>query len=166
MGPEDIGEPDTKTLSTTGYINQPDLTTCGPTSAKNLLRNWGKNVSLDTLKNDLLYDGDQTPFGDHWAEVLNDHTDSSHYAITWAPSENVLWNAFVSGTIAGAPIILDVHIPTTGPGLWRKLGAPVAVKSLMLGETYLESQRATCARVIPGHNPSFCGMQQGSSPCR
>ncbi|NLZ49511.1 MAG: hypothetical protein GX895_12185 [Clostridiales bacterium] len=102
--------PYSKTLSTSGYINQPDNNTCGPTSAHNLLLNWGKNISLNTLKNDLQFDGKQTPFGDHWAKALNKHTNSNYYNITWSPNQSTIWTAFLGCTVDGHPFILDTHM--------------------------------------------------------
>lgn len=101
--------PPSKILSTSGYIAQPDNSTCGPTSAHNLLLSWGKNISIDTLKKDLGYNG-QTPFGDAWKTMLNNYTNSTYYVVTWSPSQTTIWNAFVGDTIDGHPFILDTHM--------------------------------------------------------
>lgn len=101
--------PPSKVLSTSGYIRQPDGSTCGPTSAHNLLVSWGKNVSIDTLKRDLGYSG-QTPFGDAWPQTLNKHSGSSYYTISWGPSQSDIWSAAVGTALDDNPLIYDVHM--------------------------------------------------------
>jgi hypothetical protein len=98
-------------LSTTSYIAQPTVDTCGPTSAHNLLLNWGKNVSLSTLQTDLGYvQGDGTGFASAWPTTLNKHSASSYYVLLWTPSQSTLWNAFVGDSLDNQPFILDVHM--------------------------------------------------------
>ncbi len=100
--------PPSKTLSTSGYIPQPDGYTCGPTSAHNLLLNWGTDVSITHLKADLGFTGSSTPMSDKWPTTLNSHSSSSYYVIGWSPGESTTWAAFVGDTLDNHPFILLV----------------------------------------------------------
>lgn len=107
--------PNAMTLSTANYIPQPDGTTCGPTSAHNLLLNWGQNVSIDHLKIDLGWTTNGTPLDSDWPTTLNDHSASTYYVIGWSPSETTTWAAFVGDTLDGHPFILLVSMsPSRG----------------------------------------------------
>ncbi len=100
--------PASKTLSTSGYIAQPDGTTCGPTSAHNLLLNWGQNVSISHLKTDLGWSTSGTPMSEDWPDTLNAHSGSSWYVIGWDPDQTTTWAAFVGDTLDDHPFILLV----------------------------------------------------------
>jgi hypothetical protein len=60
------GYPGSSELATTGYIRQPDGDTCGPTSVRNALVNWGKNISVAAMKPQVGFDVDQTPWSDQY----------------------------------------------------------------------------------------------------
>lgn len=113
LGPGEAGvmvsdPPNTMTLSIANYIAQPDGTTCGPTSAHNLLLNWGYDVSIDHLKTDLGWTTNGTPLDADWPTTLNSHSGSSYYVIGWSPSETTTWAAFVGDTLDYHPFILLV----------------------------------------------------------
>ncbi|ERM93292.1 hypothetical protein O163_00555 [Caldanaerobacter subterraneus subsp. yonseiensis KB-1] len=106
--------PSSKQLSTNGYVGQPNKYTCGPTSAHNLLLTLGKNVSIDTLSNELGTTQDGTPFDtNRWSNVLNGHIGRSWYVGMWSPNIDSLWTAFVGDIIDGYPLILDIHISSS-----------------------------------------------------
>ncbi|AGB17836.1 C39 family peptidase [Thermoanaerobacterium thermosaccharolyticum] len=108
--------PPSKQLSTSGYTNQPNGYTCGPTSAHNLLITLGKNVSIDTLSQELGTTQSGTSFDtSKWSNVLNSHTgsNSSWYVGMWNPSTENLWIAFVGDIVSGYPLILDTHISSS-----------------------------------------------------
>lgn len=110
------GIDNSKYLGTSGYIPQPDNTTCGPTSAHNLLLNWGKDIPLSTLESDLGWSSNGgAPFGSQWVTTLNSRSGSSYYVITSGPSQDTIWSAFSNDTLDNHPFILDVHMsPTNG----------------------------------------------------